>query len=171
MQQSFSTHWVEEMLLIVLFLIITAYVLCSVLCVVCVLCRIISNKKALLKGNSYYTVRRLHAHLQHSGLKSAWKLFTHPFCSNNVGRNRILPSKENKAAYCHTSHLDHSMSCGGSTETVRRSHLSSLEKSIRKSLSWHIRCIWIPEHNVLVTKLSNTLSLIQTDFLITQVEN
>ena len=68
-----------------------------------------SNKKAQLKGSNYYTVCRLHAHLQHSALKSAWKLFTHPFCFNSVGRNIILPSKEKKAAYCLTDQLDHSV--------------------------------------------------------------
>lgn len=123
------------MLLIVLFLIITVYVLCSVLCLVCVLCRISRNKKAQLKGNNYYTVWRLHAHLRYSRLKSAWKLFTHPFCLNKVGRNRILPSKEKKAAYCHANHLDHSVSCGGSTETVRRNHLSLLEKEHQEKSS------------------------------------
>jgi len=65
----------------------------------------------------------LHADLQHFALKSAWKLFTNPFCFNSAGRNVILQSKVKKASYCHADQLDHSVSCGASTKTVARSHL------------------------------------------------
>lgn len=83
-----------------------------------------SNKKAQLKDSNYHTVSRLHAHLQHSTLKSAWKVFTHSFYFNSVGRNTILPSKGKKSACCHANHLDHSVACGASIETVTRNHLS-----------------------------------------------
>lgn len=136
----------------------------------CCMCHVESvsrNKKAQLKVCNYYTVCRLHAHLYHSILKSDWKsdLFTYPFCFNSVGRNTILPSKEKKVAYCHADQLDHSVSCGASTETVTRSHLSLLEKEHQKksSLTHQIHLnSWAQQLGNKVVK--HTLSLIQTDF-------